>query len=268
METANLHQAITQTNRNIDVSDRYTHINTADIIAHLESKGFELYNTQVAGARKESNKGFQKHMITMKYNKLATADGVPTILIFNSHNRSTGLRIYVGYVKFACLNGLISGSSIEELRVQHSSNWKDRTEEFISTYEETTKKLLAEYTTMQQSILSQADILNFATIAMKLRYEDDLVLDPLELALIRREEDKSRDVFTIYNRIQEALLAGEFQRRVRTINPDNGVIEYSKYGKAKKITDSKEILRINQSLHQLALLFTTSIPATYKLLGK
>ena len=60
------HTAIEQTMEHQDVSDKYVQISTRDIITSLENQGFELDNVNVANVRKESNRGFQKHLVTMR----------------------------------------------------------------------------------------------------------------------------------------------------------------------------------------------------------
>ena len=248
------HQAIEQTIKHEDCSDKYEHISTRLIIDSLEARGFELDSINVAGVRKVSNQGFQKHLVTMKYNELETADGVPTVIIQNSHNRSSGLKFHTGFIRFACMNGLILGNGIEEQKIRHSSNWKDKATSFLDNYTKDVERMNREHARMKHQHMNPYMIMELANRAVQLRYDAKDVLDPNELTLVRRKQDMGSNAYVVYNRIQEALLQGMFKRRVKNVT-DEGEVQYSDWGKAAKITANDEIIRLNKSLREMVLEF-------------
>ena len=245
------HAAIEQTQKHEDTSDKYTHISTRLIIDSLEARGFELDGVNVAGVRKQSNQGFQKHLVTMKYKALETKEGVPTVIIQNSHNRSSGLKFHTGFIRFACMNGLILGDGIDEQRIRHASNWRDKATSFLDNYSKEVERMNEEHEYMMSKNLTAYDQQYIAHEAVKIRYKNSNVLDHNELNLVRRVEDRGNSMYKTYNRLQESLINGLFQRRVENIT-DNGV-EYSDWGKAAKITSNDEIIRINKELRELVL---------------
>jgi len=246
------HRAIEQTGRHEDVSDNYQTVNTRHIITSLENRGFELHGTQVAGARKESNHGFQKHLVTMTYEELRTEQGVPTVIVQNSHNRSSGLKFHTGFIRFACMNGLILGDGIEEKSIRHSLGWQEKATNFLDGYMEEVARMQDEHERMSNKRISRYQMMQLAEEAVQLRYKLDDVLDPNELNLVRRIEDRGNDLYTTYNRLQEGLLQGLFKRRVQHVN-DEGILITSDWGKAAKITATDQTIKLNKELRELVL---------------
>lgn len=243
-----LHRTILQANKHVDTSDKYTHISTKLIIDSLEARGFEIENTKVAGVRKESNQGFQKHLVTMKYKELETKEGVPTVIIQNSHNRSSGLKFHTGFIRFACMNGLVLGDGINEQSIRHSSSWKDKAREFLNNYFEEVARMEREHEYLKSKTLTAYDQMFLAREAFKIRYKEECALDTNELNLVRRIEDRGNSAYKVYNRLQEALVQGHFTRRVLN---DEG--NWSEFGKAAKLTSTDEIIRVNKEVRELCL---------------
>lgn len=243
----------TQTERHELVTDRYTHINTETIVNKLLDAGFIISDTAEARVRKESNVGFQKHIITMQNDKYATDEGVPTIAIRNSHNRSTGLALYSGFIRYACLNMLVFGSDIEELKMQHKRNWEADVDAFIMGYEDKVVRSLQNQTKMEQKRMSSYDEKLFTKAVAQLRYPLEDYMDYRELSRVNRVEDRGDSLWLCFNRVQENILKGDFERRIITESEDLGKVE--SWGKAKIITNTDELLRINRGVHDIAMNF-------------
>lgn len=248
-----LHTAILQTEKHEDTSDRYAHINTKEIMDVLTDAGFQLDNTAVSRVRKETNEGFQKHMVTMTYEALRSTEGVPTVIIRNSHNRTSGLQLHTGYIRFACSNGLILGTGIEDQKIRHSMNWADKANKFLDGYLHEVARMEEEHQQMTAKQLTRYDMYYLANEAAKIRYDLDDVLDPMELNLVRREADRGLNLYKAYNRMQEALIQGHFQRRTKALDQSTGQIIYSDWGKANRLTSQDEIIRVNKEIRELCL---------------
>ena len=246
------HQTIEQVGRHEDVSENYQTVNTRKIITSLEHRGFELYNTQVAGARKQSNHGFQKHLVTMTYEDMRTEEGVPTVVIQNSHNRSSGLKFHTGMIRFVCSNGLILGDGVEEKSIRHSRGWEEKATSFLDNYLISVARMEEEHQAMKNKRLSRYDMMLLSERAVELRYKLTDVLDSNELNLVRREADRGADLYKTYNRLQESLLQGLFKRRVQHVN-DEGILITSDWGKASKISSTDETIKLNKELRKLVL---------------
>lgn len=244
-----LHPAIEQINKHEDTSDKYQHISTRLIIDSLEARGFELDNTNVSRVRKLSNQGYQKHLVTMKYKALETKEGVPTVIIQNSHNRTSGLKFHTGFIRFACMNGLVLGSGINEQSFRHANGWREKTIAFLDNYTNEVNRMEEEHEIMKSKNVTGIDQMMIAKRAAEIRYKLSDVLDPMELNLVRRPEDRGTSLYKLYNRLQESLIHGHFQRRVWNEEKE----QYSEWGKAAKITSNDEIIRINKEVRELCL---------------
>ncbi len=246
------HPVLTQTEPREGVSSKYQLVNTQDIITTLEGRGFQVDNVQVAGTRIAENFNKQKHMVTMRYEQMKTSEGVPTIIIQNSHNRSSGLRFHTGFIRFACANGLILGEEIETTSIHHNQGWRDKANTFLHGYMESVARMEAEHQRMKETRLSRYDMMLLTEKAVELRYDPKDVLDHNELNLVRRVEDRGADLYHTYNRIQEALIGGMFQRQTHRIDED-GLKITSPYSKATKITSNDENIRLNTQLRELVM---------------
>jgi hypothetical protein len=255
MSKLELHPVLTQNIPRENVSDKYKLVNTSDIIAKLKDRGFVFDNLQAAGVRVADNVDKQKHLVTMRYEEMRTEQEVPTIIIQNSHNRTSGLKFHVGTIRFACLNGIISGSDIEEKSIRHSIGWEEKTNIFLDSYLAKVEKMNRQHNRMRNQYMSDHMIREFAYLAGKIRYDSKDILDSNELALVTRSEDIGNDLYTVFNRIQESLLKGSFKRRIPTLD-DDGLLTYSPWQKASKITSTDETLRINKAIRALALKYS------------
>ena len=228
------------------MSDRYTLAKTQDIIDMIEPHGFVVDGVQKAYTKKKENEGFQKHLVTMKNLHYKTNEGVPTVLIKNSYNGSTGINIMTGYIRFACSNGLIIGSGIESLNMRHKQDWKQPIHQFLEEYGKRVEVLEQERNYLQMRRPSDISLRRFLQEAGKLRYSLNDIMDVNELNLIRRVEDRSIDMWTTYNRVQENLISGNFTRRIKHEGKEN-------WSEARVLTNIDELTRVNKELYQLAL---------------
>lgn len=207
-------------------TDKYATIKTSDIITKLEGRGFKLVDFQAKRLSKkkraEGRAGYQAHVVTMELrdntlaNDVLARVGTPRIVFTNSHDGTKSLQFHVGFIRFACSNGLIVGKQISEsLRIVHKgdkANIDEKVEEVIQWAAKAIDKLVTSYTKMTQTVLTSAQILEFRQKAAKLRGLDDINIDA------KRDADVGDDLFTVYNRIQESLVRGG-NKAVRDGNP-------------------------------------------------
>ena len=68
--------------------------------------------------------------------------------------------------------------------------------------------------------LTESEILDFAQLALTLKYGETAPIAARDLYQTKRPEDESKDAWTVFNVIQESLIRG-----VKGINPDTGRIK-------------------------------------------
>ena len=225
------------------VSEKYGFIPTSQVIARLEREGFVPVRVQQARTRLETRKGFQKHIVRFRHVDYAArvGDSIPEIVIMNSHDGSSAYKIMAGVYRLVCANGLIVGSSFAEVSVRHTKN---AAEDIIDA----SFKVIEALPAIQDGIeamrllkLEPEERSAFATAALTLRYPDAAPIRPAQLLEPRRNEDRSSDLWSTFNVVQEALIKGG-QR----------VTDATTRRRTRKLTGVSEDVRLNRALWTLA----------------
>jgi hypothetical protein len=97
MENSQNLNVLTQT-KGFNVSGRYQPIATQGLIDALVSEGYQVNDTILTRPHKKEKQGFQKHMIRLSRPDLDfKIEGLrPELVIINSHDASTSLKIMLG----------------------------------------------------------------------------------------------------------------------------------------------------------------------------
>lgn len=229
-------------------SDNYAVIKTADIICKLEGNGFKLvdFQKQRVSKKNAAKEGYQAHVVTMELINNVTAlssKGSPRIVFKNSHDGTKSLEFFVGFIRFACSNGLIVGSSItKSLKLRHSGDVQTRVNEVVEWSVIAAKKLVENFTAMSQVQLSNAQVIEFANKAAKLRGLETIDITP------KREEDLTNDLFTVYNRIQESIIRGSQSTKLKLVDDKQVVVSR----KSRPVKSPIKDLQLNLELSNLA----------------
>ena len=132
------------------------------------------------------------------------------------------------------------------MQILHSNtHWGELINEFVDTYEEkyTIQKQWVEE--MQERRMTLDEAYHVAERALQLRHYDERIdneaVDPLELLLVKRREDKGDNAWLRYNVMQEHLVAGEYKKY-----GNDGMVR-----KAKVLTNIDELIRMNTQLSDL-----------------
>jgi hypothetical protein len=108
-----------------NVSKHYTHIPTVQVVDDMKKLGWGVVNAQQVKARKNTTKGFQKHLLTFRNPDVVIngADGdtvFPQILLTNSHDGKNAFTFTAGLFRLVCSNGLvIADEKFEDVKMRH-----------------------------------------------------------------------------------------------------------------------------------------------------
>ena len=191
------------------LSDKYRLAKTSDIVKRIEGLGFTMEKFMAMKVRKKERQGYQKHRAVFTSPLLkATSDGVPQLLLTNSHDGTSSVILQLGFFRFICSNGLVVGNNIiEPIRVRHSGNdFDERLIVAINHIVAQAHKLTESIDKMKATILSPSEIIAFQREALQKRLSDAKI-ESFTMP-IHREQDKSADLFTVMNVIQENLIRG------------------------------------------------------------
>ncbi len=235
-----------------NVSDRYNVINTMDVVQQFEQYGFELSSVQAANTRSLEKVGKQKHLVRMKSEHKMAGGLQPEVIITNSYDGTKALNINIGLFRFVCSNGLIAGTNLfPKLQILHSnSHWGEILNEFIDGYEAKYHMQKQWVEEMEERRMSLDEAYHIAEQALAIRHADKRItneaVDPLELLIAKRREDRGDSAWMRFNVLQESLVNGFYSKY-----DNQGGIH-----KAKILRDTDEIVRVNVELSDM---FTVNV---------
>lgn len=186
-------------------SEKYKVAATKEIAAKFKQRGFVVDDYIEAKVRKPGRAGYQKHMVRLSNPSLTSThkDIKLQLLVTNSHDGSTSFKIQLGFFRFVCSNGMIVGDTFESISLRHSGSIHEEVDNAIDRIVAQAGALDAALTRMKEKTLSTAQIKAFTEEAFKLRD----IANPANIRPLR-DEDEANDLFTVYNRVQEALIQG------------------------------------------------------------
>ncbi len=239
---------LNQTEKYDTLSDKYNVMTTGNIVNDFKDRGFIVTDYKEARIRKEDRRYKQKHFVRMSLSEDAEMLERPEIVIHNSYDGSSPLKVFLGIYRFVCSNGMIVGDHMNEpLVLRHNNNsWEQLLYAFMESYQEKVNMQTQVIEAMKSYYMSYSDEVRFAEKAMTLREESKDVLDPRELVLVRRKEDAGKNLWLTFNKVQESLIQGLFQK----VYTNEEGKQY--YAKASILGDVNRIIAINNSLGQLA----------------
>lgn len=246
---------------NPDVSNRYVMATTETIIDDMAKLGWDVVDCKQQRANKRSKvKSFHivafqnpKVFITKKTNNgEETVDCFPRILVTNSHDGFHSFKFMVGFFRLCCSNGtILATEQFADISIRHINYTFDELREVVAKAIATVSDNISVMNEMQNTILNEEQKKALATEALKIRGGDDedkplkVADDDLEDILTPiREDDKSDDLWTVFNILQEKIIKGNF----KMISPTN-----NKARKARPITGVARDVEINQALFKTAI---------------
>lgn len=209
------------------LSERYGQVTTSKAISVLLDHGF--YPVQAAQVGKGRT---AKHMIAFspEYHP-AQREGRPELILYNSHDGTSALKMFAGFYRFICSNGIVAGQGFEA-RLRHTSSTVTGFEQLIDATANRLPDLMSKIDSMRSQRLSYGDTLEFVKTAAGFRWNKDLVTDNTlnDVYTPRREEDNDTTMWTVFNRSQEALVRGGVRigpnnRRSRALGSINKALE-------------------------------------------
>lgn len=259
---------VTQTQKKPTLKPTYAFASTQELLDSLQNTGWYPHETKVAKARKAANEGYQRHIIQLHNDSFKEIPGLtahngsrPQILVLNSHDGSTALRMMLGFLRIACLNGVIAGTGLREFRAIHSGNSLDaKIAEGVEYMTAGIPDLVTTVQKLQGSKFSQENLLTFVKTLVDERLANANVVagsvDYDSALRVRRDEDLEADAFTIFNRVQEAVIRGGIQYKAvrRTFDEQGNVTsEEIRNATTRKLNSIPQAVKLNTLAYDLAL---------------
>lgn len=250
-----------------ETSERYGFVSTANAIDILADHGFAPVRAIQKPVRKLSQLPFADHMITFAPTGFADK-GAPDraeIVLYNSHNGKSALKLFAGAFRFICSNGMVAGDGFEA-KARHNRLTANGFSDMVADQAQALPDLMERIERMKQREISPQAALQFAQAATALRWESDptdanlgreytgelkgsfaTTATVLDLVSARRYGDQGADVWRVFNRAQESLIRGGVRINSFTARKPQGSIR-----KARPIASLPESVRINRQLWDMA----------------
>ena len=235
-----------------EVSKHYTHIPTSKVINDMRTLGWDVVDAKEVKARKNSTKGFQKHLVVFRNPDVVIngKDGdtvFPQVLLTNSHDGKNAFTFTAGLFRMICENGLvISTSTFEDVKMRHMGYSFEELQVKIKEMVEKLPLTVESMNKMQATELKQNEMVKFAKEAISTRFPEKelkrIKIDFKELLTPTRDEDKGNDLWSVFNVVQEKIISGDFEYAAA-----------GKIRKAREIKNFKQDQKINKDLFELAL---------------
>lgn len=198
------------------LSTKYQLVKTADIVSQLESKGYKVDSFKASNVRKSSKQGFQKHIVRLSNESTLqqVGDTRLQLVLINSHDGTTPLKLSLGFFRLVCSNGAVVGETFDSYSIKHiGKSVPLQVEEALEKIVAQADRLRDVIQSMRNTQLTPVDIQELEQRAVTMRASkiattSNRVLEGFVMPVIKRVEDQPNDLYTVFQRTQEALIRG------------------------------------------------------------
>ena len=191
-----------------DASEKYSLIRSIDIIEELKTYDWYVTSVQVSTTKDLSRKDKQVHCVRLRHIEelLSPKENAIEILFFNSTDRTKQLEMSIGIYKYSCANGLCIGETFKNFKLKHIGNLQQDLSGIIKDIAKYKPKIEQKIKDFSNLALSESEMKTFAKLAIPLRFEAHLEVDPQSILIPQREADmKDHSLYTVLNILQEHL---------------------------------------------------------------
>ena len=254
-ELKNLAPAIFATAPKSRLSDKYAQVRTIEAIEALQGEGWRPVHADQKRARSTEDRPYARHIVRFRHEDVegvfkggakAVGQAFPEIVLSNSHNGSSCYRLLAGIHVVACSNGLIvAEETLGSIIIRHLQANASDLIDAATIISNQTKPVIQRVNAMRERILLPEEAKSFAKAALEMKFPSgNSPFKPENILAARREEDDREDLWAVFNRIQENLMAGG---TVGVTTGDSG----RRYT-SSPIRDIPVVLKHNQNLWALA----------------
>jgi len=241
-----------------DISDKYIATSTESLLEEIgKYKNLKPIDFKAANVRKEEKEGKQKHAIMLQGDNSDLGDGTNLrVVLFNSSDRSSSIKLYIGAYRAICENGMVFGDDImEPVSIRHTKkDWKYSIFQLMQEYDSIQKTTQDMVNSLMNRYLSYSDIGKLSERVVE-EFDKDItgsILDPLQFNTAHRKEDVGKSAWLTYQRMQYNLLQGGVDRIIEKQDDETQDI-ITTISKTHKITDHKKSIDMNRRLHDLIM---------------
>ena len=254
------------------VTNKYHHVTTMDVIERFKCDGW--LPVQAAQSAPNSKTQFkkrqhQRHLIAFAREKdLNNPEGRPEIVLYNSSDRSSSLKLYNGFFRWICSNSLVAGEGSQN-KLMHVKSNKQSFDDLLSSVIANTTQLSDRVINLRSKTIKYDDARELMKESLSLRWDSleeafrgdtkgltgtfwshNTLLDTFRP--IRKGENdlgsrtESKSLWEVFNRAQEIVLRGGVDVFSLTDRNPSGA-----WRQSRAIGDPKKALEYNLKLWDL-----------------
>ena len=238
-----------------NVSSKYSHIPTDQVIRDMELLGWGVVDAKQVKARRDI--GYQKHLVVFRNPDVVIngEDGdqiFPQVLMTNSHDGKNSFTFTTGLYRMICENGLVvADTEFDVIKIRHLGydfdTLQDTIQEIISKLDLTVESM----NKMKQTQLDEKQMFDLAKSFLDMRVEgtgNNYIKTSINDVLTpQRSQDQGNGLWEVFNRVQENIIEGNFEYAT-----DSG-----KPRQARVIKNFKQDQVLNQKMFAKALEFAS-----------
>lgn len=192
-------------------SEKYMFLDTRRVVDDMKDLGYEVTGFERAKGRTPSSPyGLHQVRFQNPAHQNLSRHEAPTILFVNSYDGTRRARFLAGLIRFACLNGMITGDIRSDESFLHMGDYEEALMLRMKGIAEETHRTFTKIEDYRDAYIEKALLIEMAAEALAIRFGDDttLTIDPRSLLMPRRAEDLAPDLYTQWNVVQENILRG------------------------------------------------------------
>lgn len=198
-----------------ELSERYRLFNTYKLVEKATELGLVPTSAFYQKARRlnRGDESVRKHCVRMAHSDdLATNDDCPEVVIVNSHNGSSALEIHMGVFRLVCSNGLIvCNENFGKTKFYHKGTSMDDILQSLSLLIgnfDRARESMREFSSVQVSPDNAIEFGRQALIHYNSYLPTPRAIEPSRVIQPKRYEDKSNNLWGLYNIVQENVING------------------------------------------------------------
>ena len=232
-----------------NVSEKYVHVSTMELIEDMEKLGWGVADVKQVRSKKEGAANYKKHLVTFRNDNvvITSEDGevvYPQILLSNSHDGLSSFQFRAGLFRVVCTNGLvISTQDFGSMSIRHKGYSFDELKKTVMGLVETLPITVETLNKFREVTLTEEQKAEMALAALGIRFgENGAEVTAEEVLKPTRKEDEGNDLWTVFNVIQEKMTRGGFKYKAQS----------GRNKTARSIKNFNRDIELNEKLFQLA----------------
>jgi hypothetical protein len=243
----------------------YGFVSTDNLIESFGQTGWYVAEEKVAKVRKIEKQGFQRHIIRLHHDDYKTIPGLseanttrPELIVLNSHDGSSRLRILLGMLRMVCLNGIIAGTSLREFGTTHSGDLTKKLTGGIEYMTSGVPDMIGQVQVLQNARFTQAALeqLVKSVVDERLKTVDPIKVNYGTALAVTRNQDAADDAFTVFNRLQERLMRGgiEYTYNKKILDSTGNVVDVVESTRVtRRLNSIPQAVKLNRMAYDMAV---------------